>query len=75
MTRILDRLSADLRAIGEPLLGDQSVRQICKEYDDVLSALDRMAKLADAATDSRYRMLTNLQEELEEEMTQLLLKH
>ena len=74
MTRIFDRLSADLRAMGEPRLSDESVRQICKEYDDVLSALDRMAKSPDAAMDSRYRMLTNLQEELEEEMTQLLLK-
>lgn len=75
MTGIFDRLSADLRAMGEPRLGDQLVRQICNEYDDVLSALDRMAKSPDAATDRRYRMLTNLQEELEEEMTQLLLKH
>jgi len=72
LTRILNQLSSELQTVAELRLGEESIRQICKEYEDVLAAMDEMAKTPGAAMDNRYRMLSDLRENLEEEMIQLL---
>ena len=72
MARILDRLSPDLGAIGARRLSDESVRQISDEYDDVMRALDAMTKSKCTTIDEKYRILINLRDELEKEMTRLL---
>jgi hypothetical protein len=72
LARILDSLSPDPGAIGAWRLSDESVRQISDEYDDVLRALDTMTRAKCTTIGEKYRILINLRDEFEKEMTRLL---
>ena len=72
MKRIFHDLSPDLQAIGVGRLSEESVGQICNEYDDVMSALDCMEKQRDTLKSTQYNTLIRLRRQLEEEMVDLL---
>jgi hypothetical protein len=72
LPRIFDQLPSNLRAIAERGLRDEAVVQICKDYDDVLAALDRAEAMQEVATESCHAILMGLQEELAVELVQVL---
>jgi len=68
--QIVKFLPTHLRATGEKQLGDEEVREICREYEVLLAALAE--KTPCLVTDVVYRALAQLREELEQEIIVIL---